>query len=143
MPSPPRTLLHPSVLAGAGLAGLGLAAAAAGQPALASAPQQVGPAQFVALDRIVVPIVDGGRVEGQLAFTLVLAAPDAATAEALAARPAAVRETVVNAALDFANIHASSHRPVDAGQLLAALRAALAEQPVSEIYLVEASALPA
>lgn len=142
MPTPPRTLLHPSVFASAGLVGIGLATAAGG-PALAAAGEQVGAAQFVALDRIVVPIVDGGRVEGQLAFTLVLAAPDAATAEALAARPAAVRETVVNAALDFANIHASSHRPVDAGQLLAALRAALAEQPVSEIYLVEASARPA
>lgn len=74
---------------------------------------------------IAVPIIDAGRVDGVLRFTLVIQAHDAAAIKALAGREAHMRAAVVASGLEFARLRASPWRPVDVARLSADLDAAL------------------
>ncbi|AMO72594.1 hypothetical protein [Sphingorhabdus sp. M41] len=114
-------------------------------PSAAASLAKTDPETFVMLDPVSVPIIDGGRLEGRLDFTVVIAARDSASAEDLDGNVAKLRDTLIDAALDFSSLYASSKTPVDARLLVAKLQAAmLAKDPrVAAIYLVDVSARPA
>lgn len=97
---------------------------------------------LVPMEQVVVPIIEADRVSGNMRFTLVLEAHDAATAASVTAALPALRETTIATALEFARLNASGLRAVDAERLDHDLSAALkaADPGVSRVLLVEIAA---
>lgn len=80
---------------------------------------------LVPMKEISVPIVDAGRIEGVLRFTLVLRAQDAAGAILLTNAEPKLRAAALDAGMEFARLRASPLRAVDAEQLAADMDRAL------------------
>ncbi|MDT8758501.1 hypothetical protein MZO42_07310 [Sphingomonas psychrotolerans] len=101
-----------------------------------------GGLNLVAMDEVVVPIIEADRLSGNMRFKLVLEAHDAATAAKATAEMPALRETIVATGLEFARLNASGLRAVDAGRLDHDLNAAIkaAEPGVSRVLIVEIAA---
>ena len=97
---------------------------------------------LVAMDEMIVPIIEADRVAGNMRFKLVLEAHDAETAAKATAEMPALRETTVAAALEFARLNASGLRAIDAQRLDHDLNAALkaAEPGLSRVLIVEVAA---
>ena len=113
--------------------------------ASASAPATdpgIGEPHFVALEEIVVPIVDGGHVNGALRVELVLDGVDAAAAARLTATTPELRAASVAAALEFAGIYASGLTAVDAERLSRDLGRALGAKHagIARVLIVKVAA---
>ena len=80
---------------------------------------------LVPMKEISVPIVDAGRIEGVLRFTLVLRARDAAGALLLKNAEPKLRAVALDAGMEFARLRASPFRAVDVWQLGADMNRAL------------------
>ncbi|MFM9977362.1 MAG: hypothetical protein ACKVOP_04865 [Sphingomonadaceae bacterium] len=102
-----------------------------------------GGPQFIAMDRIVVPIVGSGRLEGAMHLKIVVSATDAAALARLTSRLPELRAVSVAGAIEFSRLHASVRTPVNAAQLRAALTAALhaTDEGVADALIVEVSAV--
>jgi hypothetical protein len=111
-------------------------------PARASGGGGGGAMNFVTLEEISVPIVEGARADGRLRLKLVLEAQDAAAAERLLAALPLLRATSLSAALEFARLYASPMTPVDVGRLSSDLTAALKKQDagIARVLIVEVAA---
>ena len=122
------------LLAAASLAGGSVASASGGGG---------GGANFVPLEPISVPIVDGGRTQGTLRVKLVLAMADEAAAAGATATLPKLRAASVATVLEFARLYASPHAPVDAGRLAAELKKTLhgADAGVRRVLIVEVVAV--
>lgn len=97
---------------------------------------------FVALDPMTVPIVESDRIAGTLRVTVVIEAVDAAAAERLTGRLPEIRQVTMATALEFARLHASGFRPVNAELLHQELKAAFASssEDVAQVLITEVSA---
>lgn len=97
---------------------------------------------LVAMEEVVVPIIEADRLAGNMRFKLVLEAHDAASAASATVKMPELREATVAAALEFARLNASGLRAVDAGRLDHDLNAALkAEAPgLARVLIVEIAA---
>lgn len=97
--------------------------------------------QYVALDAIVVPIVDADRLTGNFRLKITLDAGDAAAAEAMKPRLPMLRQAALGSAMDFARLHASPFMPVNAELLERDLQSAMAtELGKGRILITEVSA---
>ncbi|MET0309661.1 MAG: hypothetical protein ABW023_13220 [Sphingomonas sp.] len=128
------------------LAALGLAAVAAPIPA-GTAQASGGSAgseglHLVAMDEIIVPIIDADHMAGSLRFKLVLDAGSDEVAKRVTKDLPILRAATVAAGLEFARLNASGLRAVDAGQLDQDLTAALkaAEPGINRVLIVEVGA---
>ena len=124
-------------LAGAGADTLPGAGSAGAPDGLAS--------RLVQMREISVPIIDGDRLDGTLRVKLVLAAAnDEAVARVRTAMPR-LRSTTLAAALEFARLHASPMRAVDAEMLTHDLTGALHRDDtgIAQVLIVEVAARPA
>lgn len=83
-----------------------------------------GDAAVVPLGKFRVPIIDAGRVDGDLELDLAVAPADGADAEQLGTAQPALRAAVLSALLDFAQLRASPRVAVDAVALAETLDAA-------------------
>ncbi|WP_404367666.1 hypothetical protein AB5I39_13245 [Sphingomonas sp. MMS24-J45] len=121
----------------AALCALALAASPAG-----AAGSEHGGSEFLAMEKIVVPIVGSDRIEGALKLKLVLTAKDAASLARMTERLPVLRAVSVAAAIEFSRLYASPQTPVDARRLSADLTKALraAEPGVDRVLIVEVSA---
>lgn len=98
--------------------------------------------EFVAMESISVPIIDGGKVEGTLHFRIVLEASDGVTAESLESHLAALRAEALAAGAEFSRLRASPFLAVDAHRLAEDLTESLraSEAGITRVLLVEVSA---
>lgn len=98
--------------------------------------------EFVEMDGIAVPIIDGARVEGTLYFRIVLEARDSAAAESLSSNLAALRTEALAAGAEFSRLRASPFLAVDAHRLSADLTESLRarEAGITRVLLVEVTA---
>lgn len=97
---------------------------------------------FVKLPEIMVPVIDGERINGRLLFEIVIDAVDAPAAERLALAIPRLRAASITAGIEFSRLHVSGLTTVDA-QLLAhdmtvALRAE--EAGISRVLIVRVGA---
>ena len=94
---------------------------------------------FVTLEPIAVPIVESDRIIGTLRITVVIDAVDAAAAARLTDKLPQVREATMAAATEFARLHASGLRPVNAELLDQNLKAGLArlDPGIAQVLLTE------
>jgi hypothetical protein len=128
------------------LAALGLAAVAAPIPAGTAQASGGGNGaeglHLVAMDEIVVPIIDADHMAGSLRFKLVLEAGDDEVAARVTKDLPILRAATVAAGLEFARLSASGLRAVDAEQLDRELTAALkaAEPGINRVLIVEVAA---
>lgn len=97
---------------------------------------------LVPMEQVIVPIIEADRVSGNMRFTVVLEAHDAAAAAKATAALPALREATVAAGLEFARLNASGLRAVDAQRLDHDLSAALkaADPGITRVLLVEIAA---
>lgn len=102
----------------AAIPALALGTAAVKGPA-ANAP--ANPDNFVPLEDITAPIIDAGRIDGQLDLSLVIEAGSPEDAANLGERRPELRAAMLASSLEFARLHASPFTPVDAGRLSEAL----------------------
>lgn len=128
-----------SAAVAATVAPAGVAGASGGESASALGLVEVAP--------IRVPIIDSGRITGDLNLKLMLrpaANASGAHGKGEGDKAPAVRAALVSAALEFARLYASPFRAVDAGQLSAQLTAAAhgADPSVEQVLLIEISAAP-
>jgi flagellar basal body-associated protein FliL len=132
-----RLLLSAAVLSGA-------ASATDAQPVHAAPPER-GEPHFVAMDEIIVPIVESDHIEGSLRFDIVLDAADEAAEARLTAAMPDIRATSVAAALEFARLYASGQNAVNAQQLASDLTHALQTRDagVARVLIVKISAASA
>jgi len=88
------------------------------------------------------PIVDTGRLEGVLQLKLVLDLADDAAASRAEDRMPVLRSAALSAGLEFARLHASGLRPVDAVRLDADMTAAMqaADPAITRVLIVEVAA---
>lgn len=103
---------------------------------------EAGSLNLVPMDAFEIPIVETDRLQGRLAFKLVLEGQDAAAAAQMTADLPHLRETAFAAGTEFARLHASGFTAVDAERLDHDLTAALqaADHGVSRVLIVEVSA---
>lgn len=129
-----RVVVAAAVLGG--LTGPGLAIAAHRVRTPASEPH------LVAVSDIVVPIIDGNRMNGRLSFDIVIDAADEKGAARLTAEAARLRSLAVVSGLEFSRLYVSGLRPVDAELLGSELTRMLqAEQPeVDRVLIVKVAA---
>ena len=125
------------------LLGSALAAAVpmAGSASAEDADEATG-GEFVEMDGIAVPIIDGAKVEGTLYFRIVLEARDSAAAESLSSNLAALRADALAAGAEFSRLRASPVLAVDAHRLSADLTETLRarEAGIARVLLVEVAA---
>ncbi|QIG79671.1 hypothetical protein [Stakelama tenebrarum] len=97
---------------------------------------------LVPMDRISVPITDGGRLDGNLRVALVLDAADEESAAQLKETMPELRAAALAASLEFARLHASGMRAVDVSLLDHDLTGALqaANHGVARVLIVEVAA---
>jgi len=97
---------------------------------------------LVKLDPISVPIIESDRLAGALRITVVLDATDPAAAARLGDRQPEIREAAMAATLEFARLHASGFRPVNAELLDHDLKAALGsvDPGIAQVLITEVSA---
>ena len=76
---------------------------------------------FVQMPEIVVPIIDGDRIDGRLTFDVVIAAVDEPGSTRISAAAPELRAAAVMAGMEFARLEASALGPVDAQALAARL----------------------
>lgn len=121
---------------------LTLPAAAALMGAQGTEPRTPELSELVAVEAILVPIVDGGRVEGTLEVKVVLRTSDANSASAQLPQ---IRAELRQAAAEYARLHVSPWQAVDSASLAAALDAANrhATPAVLGTLLLEVRARPA
>lgn len=119
-----------------------LALSAPAAPARASGSGGAEGLNFVALEEISVPIVEGARADGTLRIKLVLEARDAPTAEKLTSTLPLLRAAALAAGIEFARLYASPMMPVDVARLSADLTAALRRQEpgIARVLIVEVAA---
>jgi hypothetical protein len=105
----------------------------------------VGEPNLVTMLPISVPIIDGDRLDGSFRLNTVLDATDEAAAERVTAALPRLRSATLAAALEFARLHASPMRPVDAEMLSQNLTRALQhEEPgIERALVVEVATHPA
>ena len=98
-----------------------------------------GDLNFVPLEEIRVPIIDGDRTNGTLALKLVLQVSDGEAADHATASLPTLRAAAVAEALEFARLYASPAMPVDAERLAAEMTAAVhrADAGVQRALVVE------
>lgn len=118
---------------------LALGTAAVNAPA-GSAPAD--PASFVQLEDITAPIIDAGRIDGQLDLSLVIEAGSPEDAAELDKQKPALRAAMLASSLEFARLHASPFTAVDAGKLSEALVPAAREVDprISRVLIVKVGA---
>lgn len=104
--------------------GLGLSALLA-MPQSADAAESGGADGLVALRPLGAPIVENGRVSGQLRVVLKIVPQSEDAATEISARAQAWQSKLLAALNEFARLNVSVYRPVDAAKLKAALLAAL------------------
>jgi len=100
---------------------------------------------LVPMQEMVLPIIDGDRLEGSLQVTMVLATADPAAAQRVNAQMARLRSISLSAGLEFSRLFASPMRPVNAEMLSQDLTAALQhEEPgILRALIVTVAARPA
>ena len=105
----------------------------------ASPPAIVGDPHFIAVPRIVVPIVDGQRIDGRLSFDLALVTIDDPSAKRVSAALPALRAAAVMQATEFSRLQASALTPVDAEALALRLSASFRQQDpdVASVLIVK------
>lgn len=98
--------------------------------------------EFVEMEGIAVPIIDGAKVEGTLYFRIVLEASDGAAAESLSSNMAALRADALAAGSEFSRLRASPFLAVDAQRLSADLTETLRARAegITRVLLVEVAA---
>jgi hypothetical protein len=118
------------------------AAAIAATSRLPGASAIVADPHFVALPRIVVPIVDGQRIDGRLSFDLAVVTADDASAKRVGAALPELRATAVMAGTEFSRLQASALTPVDAEALAVRLSASIRQQDpdVASVLIVKVRA---
>lgn len=94
---------------------------------------------LVAMDAIVVPIIDAGRIVGKLRFKLVLLAHDPEAAARLTAEVPRLRSIALSAGNNFASFEATPAEAVDARLLVQRLEAQLKSgaEGIDRVLLVE------
>ncbi len=104
-----------------------------------------GEAAVVPLGKFRVPIVDAGRVDGDLELDLAIAPAEGVDAAQLGAAQPALRAAVLSALLDFAQLRASPRVAVDAEALATLLdSAAHAADPLAgHVLILEVRTSPA
>lgn len=104
-----------------------------------------GDAAVVPLGKFRVPIIDAGRVDGNLELDLAIAPADGADAAALGASEPALRAAMLSALLDFAQLNASPRIAVDAEALAKALDTAAhaADPHAGHVLILEVRTSPA
>lgn len=98
--------------------------------------------EFIGMDEIRVPVVDGDRIGTTLRLKIVLRAKDAEAAAAITTDLPAIRSAALGTALDFGRLYASAMTPVDAGLLSARLSGAIGglEPRIEKVLLIEVAA---
>lgn len=104
-----------------------------------------GDAAVVPLGKFRVPIVDAGRLDGDLELDLAIAPAEGGDASQLGTAQPALRAAMLSALLDFAQLRASPRVAVDAVALAEALdRAAHAADPqAGHVLILEVRTKPA
>ncbi|MBR0550920.1 hypothetical protein [Stakelama marina] len=97
---------------------------------------------FIPMERISVPIVDAGRVEGALRFRIVLEAKDDEAAQKLTAELPTLRAQALSIGSEFSRLSASPFIAVDARRFSAELNQAMhkREPAIARVLLVEVAA---
>ena len=105
----------------------------------ASAPAIFADPHFIAVPRIVVPIVDGQRIDGRLSFDLAVVTFDDPSAKRVSAALPELRAAAVMAATEFSRLQASALTPVDAEALALRLSASFRQQDpdVASVLIVK------
>ena len=120
-----RTIL-PMFLAAAMLPPTPLAHASGGEEEGGSAsPGSAKLATLVPMEEIAVPIIDAGKIQGTLRFSLVIRAADDAGALVLTEKMPELRSAVLSAGINFDSLRASPYRPVDVAKLSSEIDTAL------------------
>lgn len=120
-----RTIL-PMFLAAAMLPPTPLAHASGGEEEGGSAsPSSSSLASLVPMDEIAVPIIDAGKIQGTLRFSLVIRAADDAGALVLTEKMPELRSAALSAGINFASLRASPYRPIDVALLSSEIDTAL------------------
>lgn len=103
-----------------------------------------GDAAVVPLGKFRVPIIDAGRMDGDLELDLAIAPADGADAAALGAAEPALRAAMLSALLDFAQLNASPRFAVDAEALAKALDTAAheADPQAGHVLILEVRTSP-
>ena len=97
---------------------------------------------FIAVPRIVLPIVDGQRIDGRLSFDLAVVTADDATAKRVSAALPELRAAAVMAGTEFARLQASALTPVDVEALALRLSTSIRQQDsdVASVLIVKVRA---
>lgn len=121
-----RTIL-PMFLAAAMLPPTPLAHASGGEEGTAEAKSPTIPnlPTLVPMDEIAIPIIDAGKIQGTLRFSLVIRAADDAGAKILTDKMPELRSAVLGAGINFASLRASPYRPIDVAILASEVDTAL------------------
>lgn len=98
--------------------------------------------RFVAIPQIVVPIVDGQRIDGRLSFDLTVVTADDPSAKRVGAALPELREAAVIAGTEFSRLQASAFMPVDAEALALHLSASIRQQDpaITSVLIVKVRA---
>lgn len=104
-----------------------------------------GDAAVVPLGKFRVPIIDAGRMDGDLELDLAITPADGADAATLGAAEPALRAAMLSALLDFAQLNASPRFAVDAEALAKALDTAAheADPQAGHVLILEVRTSPA
>lgn len=141
-----RTIL-PMFLAAAMLPPTPLAHASGGEEegGAAASPSMANLATLVPMDEIAVPIIDAGKIQGTLRFSLVIRATDDAGALVLTEKMPELRSAALSAGINFASLRASPYRPVDVALLSNEIDAALKsiDPAVQQGLIVKVTAIEA
>lgn len=97
---------------------------------------------FIAVPRIVLPIVDGQRIDGRLSFDLAVVTADDATAKRVSATLPELRAAAVMAGTEFSRLQASALTPVDVEALALRLSASIRQRDsdVASVLIVKVRA---
>lgn len=117
---------------------------ARGQETGSAAPDAGGPSRFVAITDVKANIVDAGGPTGSLLVDLSVEARSPAHAQDLATMLPRLRATSVRTVSEFATLHASAWKPVDARLLQRRLTTALlvTDPRVKSVHVVSVRAAP-
>ena len=97
---------------------------------------------LVAISDIVVPVIDGNRVNGRLSFDIVVDAADAQSASRIRTNDARMRSVAIVAGLEFSRLYVSGLRPVNVELLAQTLTHELRshEPRIDRILIVKVAA---
>ena len=126
-----RLMLSAAVVAVPAIASVGRSATAASPVAITANPH------FVKMDEIVVPIVDGERLDGRLTFDVAVVTSDELGAKRVSTSLPELRATALASGIEFSRLQASALSPVDAEQLAVVLTKSITQQhPDVEAVLI-------